>query len=70
MILNLLVIALVLIDGSFRSSVYLVEDCPEPETFISNMEELLKSREIVGWSAKCSEFEFVPVDLEKLGSGT
>ena len=70
MILNLLIIALILNDGSFRSSVYMVEDCPEPEEFISTMEGYLESGQIAGWSAKCSEFEFVPVDLEKLGSGT
>lgn len=64
MILNVLVIAFVLFDGSFRGELFVVKTCPDPIEFVEQMEKRLSTGEFAGWSARCMEFEFVPVDLE------
>ncbi len=70
MILNVLVIAFVMFDGSFRGELIVVDECPKPEEFIERMEEKMLSGDFAGWSARCMEFDFVPVDLEKTRSKT
>ena len=70
MILNVLVIAFVMFDGSFRGELIVVDKCPKPEEFIERMEKKMLSGDFAGWSARCMEFDFVPVDLEKTRSKT
>ena len=64
MSLNILVLVTILFDGSVKGEFLVVEKCPEPEKFIEQMEQKLFSGKFAGWSAKCTEFTFVPVDLE------
>ena len=63
-VLHVLVVAFVLLDGSFRGELFVVDECPKPEEFIEKMEQKLLDGNFAGWSARCMEFEFVPVDLE------
>lgn len=70
MVLKILIIAIIMSDGSFRGDLFLVETCPTPEKFIQEMERRFLEEDLMGWSAKCTDFEFVPTDLKSKRSET
>lgn len=45
-------------DGSVKSSVSIVEDCPPEQLVYQMMEEKLREREIKGWAASCQGIAF------------
>lgn len=45
-------------DGSVKSSVNIVEDCPPEQLVYQMMEEKLREREIKGWAAACQPIAF------------
>tara|TARA_R100000773_G_C4188661_1_gene95410 strand:+ start:446 stop:652 length:207 start_codon:yes stop_codon:yes gene_type:complete len=63
MFLNILVIAFIMMDGSFKGDIYVVDECPKLKDLVIQLEKKMMKGEIMGWSAKCSQFDFVPVDI-------
>ena len=61
--LYILLIGFIGIGGEFNANAYLLEKCPPIEAVIPKVREEVQKGNVVYWTAKCSEFDFVPFEM-------
>ena len=63
MTLYILLIGFIGIDGEFDADAYLLEKCPPIEAVIPKVSEKVLKGNVIYWTAKCNEFDFVPFEM-------
>ena len=63
--LYLLFIGFIVTGGDFEGSIYVVEECPPIEMVITEIRERVEKGGVLYWTAKCSDFDFVPFEMPR-----
>lgn len=63
--LYLLLIGFIGAGGDFEGSIYVVKECPPIEMVIPEIRDRVEKGGVLYWTAKCSEFDFVPFEMPR-----